>query len=363
MGNICCMAEPQTVPDFAFNPGPFTSDQVSHDKFPPKDLGDLQGRFGKNLGFTGVCQQGLPPWMWGISLSQLQDITKHKDFKSDMTMRQVTDAIIIPKTKKTGLGYALTVNREEPLRALVMVSHAWDESYLHFLDALQTGNSEGPFWVCATANYQPEDTPGMMVADQLGKDPNTGPFATVLLQASLMFAVNTPWCDIYTRMWCILEMYHARQNDVPVQVLYVSPKAEMYGGAGACAFSSSEREMLTNPFEGDNNHCAQLWYDCSKARCGNPKAPMNEDEKLIRKTIESLPGGFNDIDHAVEEVRYTSVQNVKEHALAAYNKSRITAKFNPAELYKWDEERARISEFYDNIGRKMKEASERGRAR
>eukprot|EP00747_Dinoflagellata_sp_TGD_P154358 gnl/TRDRNA2_/TRDRNA2_177494_c1_seq8.p1 gnl/TRDRNA2_/TRDRNA2_177494_c1~~gnl/TRDRNA2_/TRDRNA2_177494_c1_seq8.p1 ORF type:complete len:351 (-),score=58.32 gnl/TRDRNA2_/TRDRNA2_177494_c1_seq8:143-1195(-) len=346
MGNICCMAEPQTVPDFAFNPGPFTSDQVSHDKFPPKDLGDLQGRFGKNLGFTGVCQQGLPPWMWGISLSQLQDITKHKDFKSDMTMRQVTDAIIIPKTKKTGLGYALTVNKDlagtlKPLRAKVMVSHAWDENYLDFLDALATGDSEGPFWVCATAIYQPEDTPGVMIADQLGPDPKTGPFATVLRQASLMVALNTPLCDIYTRMWCILEMYIALQYDVPVEVRYVSAKVnKCHDGS----FGSAEGSVLSNPFEG------QLPVNCREARCGNPKLEMNADEKMIRKTVESLPGGYKDIDHAVEGVRYTSLQKVKEQALTAYS---ISTQFGMGGKY--DRERERISQFYDNIGNSMLE--------
>lgn len=333
------------LPPFNSAPWPTSKDDQSITQKPSKDIGELQCRFGKNLGFTGVCQKGLPPWMWGISLCQLRDITKHELFKNDMTMRNVTDTIIVPATVNTGAGYALKVNAREPLRAFVMVSHAWDERYLDFLDALETGDSQGPFWVCATAIYQPEDTPEVMIADQLGSDPTTGPFATVLRQASLMVALNTPWCDIYTRMWCILEMYIAQKNEVPVDVLYVSVKSNKdatNGGHGA--FGSAEGTQLSNPFEG------QLPVNCKEARCGNPKAEINPDEKMIRKTVESLPGGYKDIDRAVEAIRYESLLKVERQAQAAYLKSTLGGYGG-----KYDREKDRISKFYTRIGDGMKQ--------
>ena len=114
------------------------------------------------------------------------------------------EKIVIPTTVGTGTGYALFSNKSEPLRAKVMVSHAWDEYYRDFALALRkAGSSEeghsGPFWICAFAIYQPEDIPGLTIAKQLGPDPSRGPFASVLKSAEAMLCIVTTSCDIYTR--------------------------------------------------------------------------------------------------------------------------------------------------------------------
>ena len=61
--------------------------------------------------------------MWGITYDQLQHLTKDPAYRNTMTMYDVVNKIIKPKTAGTGTGYALHLNKDEPLQAKVMVSH------------------------------------------------------------------------------------------------------------------------------------------------------------------------------------------------------------------------------------------------
>ena len=43
--------------------------------------------------------------------------------------------------------------------------------------------------------------------------------------------------------------------------------------------------------------------DTRSARCGNPALPQNDDEKVIRKSIEAMPGSYTALDTAIEKAR------------------------------------------------------------
>ena len=86
------------------------------------------------------------------------------------------------------------------------MQHAWDESIRQFVEAIERSKEEGPFWVCAFCIYQNNDpAKGVTIAQQLGSDPEYGPFATVLRAVPTMIAVLTDECDIYTRLWYVHE--------------------------------------------------------------------------------------------------------------------------------------------------------------
>ena len=177
--------------------------------------------------------------MWVLALQQMKDITNHPDIKPNTTMRQVVETVIKPATKGLGISYALVVNQEQPLRAKVMVSvstlqlivsfyiqlgysltlsifycflnyfitylqHAWEEPIDELIECLERSGEMGPFWVCAFSihqNHGNNDKP--TIAEQLGPNPEYGPFTTVLRQANIMIAVVTELCDIYTRLWYV----------------------------------------------------------------------------------------------------------------------------------------------------------------
>ena len=63
--------------------------------------------------------------MWGITLKQLIGIQTHQKFDTNMSMYDVVNTIVKPMTAGTGMGYSLLLNQDKPLRAKVMVSHAW----------------------------------------------------------------------------------------------------------------------------------------------------------------------------------------------------------------------------------------------
>ena len=85
-----------------------------------------------------------------------------------------------------------------------LIQHAWDESIRQFVEAIERSNKTGPFWVCAFSIYQ-NNVPdkGVTIGEQLGSDPEYGPFATVLRDVDIMLAVLTDECDIYTRLWYV----------------------------------------------------------------------------------------------------------------------------------------------------------------
>ncbi|CAJ1360866.1 unnamed protein product [Effrenium voratum] len=180
-----------------------------------------------------------------------------------------------------------------------MVSHAWDEYYRDFSEAIVDAGVAGPFWVCAFAIYQPEDLPEVSIVKQLGPDVARGPFAHVLHHADSMLAVVTTSCNIYTRMWCVFEMYVALQRGVPVKMFGFAVPV-----AGMCGIRSGE--LINDPIR--DATCEAV--DTKSARCGAPNLPQNDDEKAIRQCIELMPGGYVAIDEAIEKERLRYLQGV-----------------------------------------------------
>merc|ERR1740124_2183229 len=196
---------------------------------------DVKHGPGATNGFGGVTQKGYGPEMCGISLEQLKVLKEHplyhrkgKNGKSDYLMR---DFVLLLKliTAGTGMGYSLLINKKNPLKVKVMVSHAWDEPIKDFAEAIESSGETGPFWICAMAIYQNGDHDNdyvpeeISITEQLGPDPETGPFATVLKCVSVMIAVVIHVCDINTRLWCVYQMHFAVSKGVSVKLCaYIS---------------------------------------------------------------------------------------------------------------------------------------------
>jgi len=261
----------------------------------PLSLEEAQAKYGSDLGFLGAKQIGLGPEMCGITLEQLKSILELPGFTETMTMWDVVQKFIKPATKGTGLSYALTLNKQKPLRATYMVSHGWMETYEHFIQALSATDleTEDAFWVCSMAIYQCEDIHELTIEQQLGSDVSRGPFATVLKQANVMLALLTPDSNIYTRMWCVLEIFMAIRLGVSVRLVSFREEESLY------AYGSDVRVDDAAVKHG------KLRCDSRSARCGDPSDPeMNSDERAIRNLIEQSDiGGYDTIDSVVEWVK------------------------------------------------------------
>jgi hypothetical protein len=239
-------------------------------------LEEARKEYGQNLGFQGKPQHGYGPEYWGITLEQLEQVKDLPGYESNMTMYEVVQTLIKPLTKGTGMGFALFLNKERPLRAKQMTSHAWGETYSDFVKALKDSRCIGPFWVCAMAINQECDE---AITQQLGPSLEHGPFATVLKQATNMIAVFTPAADIYLRMWCVFEIFVAVKLGVSVKFAALNQQ-----------FRSGIENIYDAIFEHGQKRC------CSeKARCS-----IESDEVQIRTLINATDGKFAMLDSVVE---------------------------------------------------------------
>merc|ERR1740124_1870812 len=273
-------------------------------------------------GYSGETQKGYGPEMCGISLEQLMVLKQHplyhrigKNGKSDYLMRDFVRLIKLI-TAGTGMGYSLLINKANPLKVKVMVSHAWDEPIKDFVEAIESSGEQGPFWICAMAIHQNCDgdddyVPGeITIGQQLGPDPETGPFATVLKSASVMIAVVTHVCDINTRLWCVYEMHFAVSKGVPVKLCaYIDPGYLWRGDVHKDTCVAS----------------AEFSVDSSAARCGKPGELVSSDEKTIREVIGKSANGFNGVNESVERIRLAylakySIIDVKRNRSEAISK-------------------------------------------
>jgi len=245
---------------------------------------------GAQLGFEGKLQREYGPEWCGISLEQIQEMKSHPQYNIDKyLMRHFVRDIVEPMTDGTSLSYALLKNRQSPLKAEVMVSHAWDESIRQFVEAIERSKEEGPFWVCAFSIHQNNDpAKGVTIGQQLGKDPEYGPFATILKEVDLMLAVLTDECDIYTRLWCVYEIYFAVGRHVKVRLAPHISADDL-----ECGYT--DKDICVNQ--------ALNRVNSKGALCGVPGTPMNEDEIAIRNVIETLGMGFKSVDEVVERIR------------------------------------------------------------
>merc|ERR1740124_889836 len=250
---------------------------------------------GATNGFSGVTQKGYGPEMCGISLEQLMVLKQHplyhrtgKNGKSDYLMRDFVQLIKLI-TAGTGMGYSLLINKNNPLKAKVYISHAWDEPIKDFVEAIVNSGEKGPFYICSMAIHQNDDkSKGITISEQLGEDLETGPFETVLKNAYVMMAVVTHVCDINTRLWCVYDMHLATCNSVPVKICaYISPDDLQSGlvQEDVCVAS------------------AEFSVDTFAARCGIPGQPQSSDEIMIREMIDKSENGFNGINKSIEEIR------------------------------------------------------------
>mmetsp|Transcript_37301 Transcript_37301/g.90575 ORF Transcript_37301/g.90575 Transcript_37301/m.90575 type:complete len:189 (+) Transcript_37301:261-827(+) len=105
-----------------------------------------------------------------------------------------------------------------------------------------------------------------------------------------MLAIIPPECDIYSRLWCVYEIFVAMKLGVPV---LLEAFVHFNGQLGADRYDNALAETATEPVRTEFS------------RCG-----YKPDADMIKKEIEK-EGGFHVIDDAVMWVRINSL--VKQH--------------------------------------------------
>jgi len=123
-----------------------------------------------------------------------------------LTMHVVVDVIIKPRTREADgiLGFAPLLNRQNPLRASIFVSHCWSEVFADFVRTLETHlPATSVVWICSFALPQNRDIYKMVSQGDLWQCP----FAKALVQADRVVVVVDERVLPLERIWCLYEMY------------------------------------------------------------------------------------------------------------------------------------------------------------
>ena len=172
------------------------------------------------------------------------------------------------------------MNANAPLKAQVMISHAWAEDVEELVSSLSSWASriqplwdcDGvPLWCCTFAQYQPEDGAGPSLQHQLSLDP----FKSVIHSKPVhgMLVVHTTKADPYDRLWCVHEVDEALESKLFVTAI----GTYSLGGRAVCT---------------------------RRAKCGHAA-----DEARIRAVIESKDGGYAHLDRTIKAFRNTLLKS------------------------------------------------------
>jgi hypothetical protein len=225
------------------------------------------------------------PGMWALTYEQLLAVDElaQKTFGSwsyrSKTMRHVNEAIIIPRCQKFETSYALSWNPKGQ-RIDAFITHCWDEPFADFVESIR--NAFHPFtdkpnvWICAFAlpqgNYQ-------LLQEQSKVPMEESPFVRALRRATWFVVVRNSQVDLYSRAWCVAELYFAHQ----------------FG------FTMNKRNSKTLVIGPDN--FSHLRTSCVNAQASDPR----DKYKIIRALLQDQ-GNLKAIDELVLQYRKHGTQ-------------------------------------------------------
>ena len=234
--------------------------------------------------------QGSDPTQWAMTNVQLLELFNYmqstqeykaaKEARGHVCLYDVNSLFVIPWSRGFGCGVALLMNAHAPLKAQVMISHAWAEDVEELVSSLSSWASriqplwdcDGvALWCCTFAQYQPEDGAGPSLQHQLSLDP----FKSVIHSKPVhgMLVVHTTKADPYDRLWCVHEVDEALESKLFVTAIGT--------------YSLGGRTVCTR-----------------RAKCGHAA-----DEARIRAVIESKDGGYERLDRAIKAFRNTLLKS------------------------------------------------------
>lgn len=212
--------------------------------------------------------------------------------KGYVNLYHICNHYVKPWTRNLGNSIALLMNNSKPLKAQVMISHAWDECIIESMVAVLgraavIGMSlDDVIWFCTFAQYQPGDMEGDCgpgVAAQLALDP----FKKVINSDPQygMVVIHTSRAELYGRLWCVYEVNEADACDV-------IPTA-------AVSMRYLKKIIYDNP-DGTIGK-GQFTVDCENAVCS-----FKDDETMIKGKIAEA-GGYEKLNAKIESFRATAV--------------------------------------------------------
>eukprot|EP00325_Prymnesiales_sp_UTEX-LB-985_P003380 CAMPEP_0174704474 /NCGR_PEP_ID=MMETSP1094-20130205/8057_1 /TAXON_ID=156173 /ORGANISM="Chrysochromulina brevifilum, Strain UTEX LB 985" /LENGTH=2563 /DNA_ID=CAMNT_0015902535 /DNA_START=134 /DNA_END=7825 /DNA_ORIENTATION=+ len=272
---------------------------------------------------------GAPPEGWGLTVRQFVDFVEackreplwevikygsrregHLGYNtiksSDIVNNYDVDLFFVkPWTKGTGEGVALNMNTDAYKKAEVFISHAWGEDIEQIKDMLwewatKQGKEDAVIWFCTFSNYQADEFDRPYQDNEL--DQPTGPkplqlgptvkeqvfmdaFENVIEYISKtdppgkMLALQVSEADMYTRLWCILEMDTALKMNVQTSLL---------------TSMRYDTEYLSGYLElRDDEEALSKHWESLRTRTEDAKTGLLSDNIMIQMKILDVPADNN----------------------------------------------------------------------
>lgn len=223
-----------------------------------------------------------------------------------INMHHVNDCFVKPWTAGTGASIALLMNRTMNAPQ-GMFSHSWSGSVVETYNSLMyLVNHKGvhpdtQFFFCTFSMYQPDDTEGITIKDQVEKEA----FQNIIIEIANkkspagMCVLHTTNEDVYSRLWCVHEADFAVRGGnipiaaadplapaIPVNYAFDVPRWHTRGGAALTAKQGDNVDLDRALERGLTTF--RTTVETAKAKCGKP-----EDVAMIQGKIRAF---YNDLD-------------------------------------------------------------------
>jgi len=226
----------------------------------------------------------VPPEKWGLTLRQwaafiaacfMGDGPDYMTFDRSsgegrdadlVTFYHIVDAFVKPWTDGIGSSVSLLLNNHRPLKAELLISHAWGESVVETMSAVLSRafsmglTLDAVVWFSAFSMYQPGDEPGDC-GPTIAEQQALGPLSAVLAAnpPDGLIAVQTSRGEFFSRLWCLHELSEASaaeravttapslKHTVEQQLRFsrsgASAPSRVDASRSACRFPDDERRL------------------------------------------------------------------------------------------------------------------------
>jgi len=234
----------------------------------------------------------LHPAMWCLSLRQLQGFAREVEEELGTEVyraascAEIVQKAIIRKTSAARTSYARMVNWQSLRQIDVFVSHCWGENFSVFVDsvvaALETRIQahEVNLWICCFALLQ--NPHYEVVKKQVGTDLMDAPFEKALRFAREFLVVRNAECDMYTRAWCVFEIFRARQLGLKITVTGPDKFTKENVDILSCRATDADDEDLIKGAIVDANEVDELNQVVSEIKAMGGLEPASSNSPVFR---------------------------------------------------------------------------------
>eukprot|EP00408_Alexandrium_pacificum_P060950 CAMPEP_0171157134 /NCGR_PEP_ID=MMETSP0790-20130122/1806_1 /TAXON_ID=2925 /ORGANISM="Alexandrium catenella, Strain OF101" /LENGTH=322 /DNA_ID=CAMNT_0011621469 /DNA_START=121 /DNA_END=1091 /DNA_ORIENTATION=+ len=197
------------------------------------------------------------PDRWCVTPQQLHQFLEQVELAfpdEDPNAYKVVNELVKPRTEALGCSWALMAN-PDGVEVTHFVTHAWAEGVKSFCRSVLAKITDGGIWICFLAN--PQTWTSDDLGQLLGVNAFQSPFFIALLKATTVLVVRNDRVNLYTRLWCVFELWAAHTEGKSVVTTGSNPLsidlsavgynavAQLTGTPACCGEPSGVEGLLT----------------------------------------------------------------------------------------------------------------------